>query len=199
MRDTYYEESAGSARREVEAKKYSIVHVLSVICFVLAGIHGFFCISFLQGVFTDPELSGLGRAIQTVMLLLPLVFLIGGGVLLFFRKRKYNVSYDYILVDDELRVSRVYNGRKRKYLRTFKMDQILKIGFCERDSFKDTLRGVQTKPSYLTPNHEPMENKAFYYFLYSDSIEKRVYIVEARVELLNNLVLAAGRNKLETR
>ena len=199
MRETYYEESAGSAKRQIEEKKYKIFHIISVICFVLGGIHGFFCISFITGIISDPELNTISRFVQIFMLLSPLVFLLGLGFFLFFRKRRFNLSYDYILVDDELRVSRVYNGRRRKFLRTFKTEQILKIGFCDRDSFQDTLRGVQTKPSYLTPNSEPMDGKAFYYFLYSDSIEKRVYIIEARVEMLNNLVLASGRNKLETR
>ena len=41
------------------------------------------------------------------------------------------------------------------------------------------------------------EGKIFIYLLYSSSIEKRVYVLECRKELLEYLVFAAGRNKFE--
>lgn len=197
MRDTYYEESAVCAKSQSEAKRYAIIHWMSVVCFAFAGIAAYFVFMTIPGIIA--EAKGFAMFIQIVAMLLPFVLCLGLGLALFFFKKRYNQSYDYVLVEDELRVTRVYNGRKRKHLRTFMMEHVMKIGYCDRDSFEDTLRGVQSKAGYLTPNREPMEGKEFFYFLYSDSVEKRVYIIEARPEMLNKLVLAAGRQKFESR
>ena len=60
------------------------------------------------------------------------------------------------------------------------------------------MAGLQGKKAVpLTPNNEPAEGKIFIYLLYSSSIEKRVYVLECRKELLEYLVFAAGRNKFE--
>ena len=76
---------------------------------------------------------------------------------------------------------------------------MLKIGYVERDSFRRTLEGVRDKKAvYLTPNREPAEGKMFIYILYSSSIEKTLYVMECRQQMLEYIVLAAGRSKFET-
>ena len=49
----------------------------------------------------------------------------------------------------------------------------------------------------LTPNREPVEGKIFIYIHYSSSIEKKLYVLECRKELLEYVVFAAGRNKFD--
>ena len=76
----------------------------------------------------------------------------------------------------------------------------VKIGYVESASFDRTIAGMQgKKPVLLTPNREPAEGKMFIYLLYSSSVEKKVYVLECRKELLEYLVFAAGRNKFESK
>ena len=49
----------------------------------------------------------------------------------------------------------------------------------------------------MTPNSEPAEGKEFFYILSSTSMEKVLIIIEARREILEYLVRAAGRSKYE--
>lgn len=202
MKDAFYEESATSLRSKAEGKKYAVLHVTSMICCVLAAIHAFFSITYVPSIFNECQEKGLSvgaTAFQLVQWFMPLVLLVGLFFLFWWWKKRYNLSYDYTFVEDELRVSKVFNGKRRKFVVTLKADQMLKIGKCENESFERTLSGNEKKIKYLTPNREPAEEKSMIYILYSSSIEKSVYVIECRKQLLENIVLAAGRNKWEAK
>ena len=110
------------------------------------------------------------------------------------------MSYDYTFVQDELRVTRVFNGKTRKHLLTMKADQMLMIGYADTDSYERLIAGQRNKkPTYLTPNGEPAEGKIFIYIHYSTSIGKTLYVLECRKEMLEYVVFAAGRNKFTSK
>ena len=94
----------------------------------------------------------------------------------------------------------MFNGKSRKLLLIIKIDQLLKIGFYESESYSRTLAGQRGKKAvFLTPNKHPCEEKEFIYLLYSSTIEKTLYVLECRRVMLEFLVRAAGRNKFEAK
>ena len=197
-RELFYEESATCARARGEAKLYMAFHVTSIIFFVLAAIHLSFSFTYIGGLVTSSKETGSFGWFSLILWISLFLSLAGAGVGFFFLKRRFNVSYDYTFVEDELRVTKVFNGKRRKYLVTMKADQMLKIGWEERDSFRRTVSGLGgKKPQYLTSNREPMEDKTFIYILYSTSMGKVLYVLECREMLLEYVVRAAGITKLE--
>ena len=99
-------------------------------------------------------------------------------------------------MQDELRITKVFSGKKRKHIVTLAADHILQIGYCEGASFERTYAGLKgDKPQIMTPNSEPAEGKDFIHILYSSQAGKTLYIIECRKAMLEHLVLAAGRNK----
>ncbi len=202
MRDALYEESAQSLKSKSEARMYMVFHVLSIICVVLAVVWFFITIMIVPSVidsYNEGRTDGIGIAVWVFEFVGPLLILLLLAFLFFRFKRRFNISFDYLFVEDELRITKVFNGRKRKFITTIKADQILKIGNCEdEDGFENTMRGLGgKKPKFMTPNREPAEDKYFIYILRSSSIEKNVYVIECRINMLEYLVRAAGRNKLE--
>ncbi len=204
IRDAYYEESAACNRSQKEAKVYTACNIISIIFFVLAGIQLFFAVSNIAAAFSayrlpagnEEAITGSQLAFTILSWALFVLAPLAVGLALFFFKRKFNQSFDYLFVEDEFRVAKVYNGKKRKYLKTMKCDQILKIGKCENGSFERTCAGLSKKQIvFLTPNKIPAENKNFYYLLYSSTIEKTVNIIEAKAEMIDLIILAAGRSK----
>ena len=191
----WYEESAGSQNEKKEKRWYTAFQVLGIVCFVFTGFGAILSFSVIPNIIGST--SGLQRVISILVWVLGVAFTAGFGVLFFRMRRRFNQSYDYIFVEDELRITRVFNGRRRKHLCTLKADSILKIGYCESDSFERTLAGISGKPYFYTPNTEPAEEKTFIYILYSDSIGKRMYVIECRQMMLEYLVRAAGRTKFE--
>ncbi|MGN1078124.1 MAG: hypothetical protein ACI4ST_06370 [Candidatus Gallimonas sp.] len=207
MRDALYEESAQSQKAKSEARMYTVIHVLSIVFIVLGIVQLLICMMVVPGIigqYTNPQegeaqLTGLGLAIGLIMWIGPVALWALMAFLAYRFKRRFNLSFDYLFVEDELRITKVFNGKKRKYLVTLKTDQMLKIGNCEdEEGFENTVRGLNgKKPKFMTPNREPAEGKMFIYILYSSSIEKNVYVIECRMEMLEYIVRAAGRNKLE--
>lgn len=206
IKDAYYEESAACQRERAEARLYTVFKVAAILSFVILGFFAVFAFSWVDIVLTGTVNEETG-AVNTAARIFNFVtyfgfaaLVLGAGLLLWFLKNRFNVSYDYIYVEDELRISKVFNGKKRKFLRTLKCDQMLKLGKCANESFGRTCAGMGKKQIvYLTSNKQPAENKEFYYILYSSSIEKTVYIVETRTEMIDCLVRVAGRNKWEAR
>lgn len=206
MREAFYEESASSARSAMEAKWYRAMSIISIIAFVAVALLIAFAFTYVPIVLAgtvDEETGQVFTAARIFYIAAYFVFIAlvaGTGLLFWFLKNRYNVSYDYIFVEDELRVSRVFNGVRRKFYKRFNADMILKLGKCENDSFNRITAGMGKKQIvYLTPNREAREGRELYYMLYSSSTEKTVYILESKVELIEYILRAAGRNKWEAR
>lgn len=194
----YYEESAVPVDAVREEKLNKGFTIAAIVLIALSCLYVFIMSTVLAGILTEEELSVIGKVFNAlVWASFPLFGILIAVLLLVFRRR-YNVSFDYTFVEDELRISKVFNGKKRKYLRTLKADQMLKIGSCAKESFVRTQAGLSKKQILrMTPNEEPAEGKEFFYILYSSSIEKVLVIIEARREILEYLVRAAGRSKYE--
>lgn len=194
MKEAFYEESAVCAKSKKEATIYRIFQIAGIVMFVIAGLWLSFSFGYISNVVEGT--SGTERAFYIIWWFLVPALFIGAGVVAFLFRKRFNVSYDYTFVEDELRITKVFNGKKRKYMTTLKADQILKIGWCDKDSFERTRQGMG-KPKILSSNKEPMDEKDFIYILYSSSIEKTLYVLECRQLMLEFIVRAAGRNKLE--
>lgn len=196
-RSALYEESAIAADEQGERRKYQVFHIASMIFLVLAAIMIFFSVWFIPSMIVQ-DASTAVKIFNVAIWCIPLLCFIGFFFLFRAIKRRFNVSFDYTFVQDELRITKVFNGKSRKYLTTLKAEQMLKIGYVESDSFTRMEQGLRgKKPVILTPNREPVEGKIFIYIHYSSSIEKKLYVLECRKELLEYVVFAAGRNKFD--
>ncbi|MBD5636541.1 MAG: hypothetical protein HDP28_01795 [Clostridia bacterium] len=193
-KDALYEESAQPVDAKKQARWYMTFQVLCIIFAVAAVIYLFICIMVLptglKGV------KGTALVLSLVLWLVPLVALVLSSFLFFRVRRRFNVSYDYLFVQDELRITKVFNGRKRKHIVTLDAEHIMQLGYCEGTTFDRTYAGLNgSKPRIMTPNRDPAEGKEFIHILYSSSVGKTLYILECKKEMLEYLVLAAGRNK----
>ena len=193
-RDALYEESAQPLNADKQARWYTTFHVLFVIFAIIAGIHAFTCLLVLP--VSSKDYSGVSLALHLMLWLGALMALAMIAFLFWWIRRRFNISYDYLFVQDELRITKVFNGKRRKPLVTLAADHVLQLGYCEGATFERTYAGLSgAKPAVMTPNREPAEGKDFIHVLYSDSMGKRMYILECRKEMLEHLVLAVGRNK----
>ncbi len=198
-RSALYEESAISTDERGERRKYQIFHIASIVFLVLGAIMAFFSLTFIPSMIGQ-DASTAVKVFNVVIWCIPMVFFFLFFFIFWKFKRRFNVSYDYTFVQDELRVTRVFNGKTRKHLLTMKADQMLMIGYADTDSYERLLAGQRNKkPTYLTPNREPAEGKIFIYIHYSTSIGKTLYVLECRKEMLEYVVFAAGRNKFTSK
>lgn len=113
-------------------------------------------------------------------------------------KKRVNVSYDYTFVTGELRIAKVFNINRRKFLYKIQPEEILQLGDVENSSYDRLRSDPSCKQVVLTPNAEPMEGKFFMYILTAVSQGKRLYILECREELLINILKFVKRGTLES-
>lgn len=210
--DVLYEESAVNAKAVKDAKKYKVVNLISWVVMGIALICAllFFtwCLpNFLVSPNSPPpenvsaeewKQQILGGRSVGIFVILQFVFL---GLLWFFLfslKKRINVSYDYTFVSGELRIAKVFNINKRKFLYKIQSEEILQLGDVENDSYDRLTNDPATKRILLTPNGEPAEGKFFMYILTGESSGKKLYILECREELLVNMLRFVKRGTLES-
>ena len=122
-RDALYEESARSQRESSEAKMYTVFYVLEIIFLTAAVIQLliFFTIQLPYVIGYTPEvgkppIAWTERLIGALINLIPIVCCLAGWFLFHRFKRRYNASFDYLFVEDELRITKVFNNKRRKHL-----------------------------------------------------------------------------------
>lgn len=126
--DVLYEESAVNARcRKMEGKKYKVVNIISWIALVLGVIFLMIFIPNIIASFSKAEptedftaeqiqeaiMSARGMAVFCGM---QVIFFGLMWFLLFTLKKRINVSFDYTFVSGELRIAKVFNINRRKFL-----------------------------------------------------------------------------------
>ena len=207
--DFLYEESAVNARAAKEGKKYKVVNIISWIALVLGVIFLMIFIPNIIASFSKAEptedftaeqiqeaiMSARGMAVFCGM---QVIFFGLMWFLLFTLKKRINVSFDYTFVSGELRIAKVFNINRRKFLYKIQPDEILQLGDVENDSYDRLKTDPSTKEILVTPNREPAEGKFFMYILTAGNAGKRLYILECREELLINILKFVKRGTLES-
>ena len=182
--DLFYEESSVAANAEKKSRKYTVLNILSYF-FLIAAI--MMSISFVMSI-PNPFW----------------MFFFGTGALMFFGlwfvtfkwKNSTNLSYDYVLVSDELRIAKVINTNKRKLIARFETESIIQIGDVESSSYDRFKADPNVKTVFCTSNVEPAEGKFFMYIL-ADYNGRKLFILECREELLANLMRVTKRTALD--
>lgn len=208
--DVLYEESAVSQKAARSAKIYRLLSVLSWIALILGVIFLMIFLPNLIASFSKAEPSGDVTAEQiaeAIAMSRGLAFITGMQVVffallwgfLYSLKKRINVSYDYTFVSGELRIAKVFNINKRKFLYRFQPEDIMQLGDVENASYDRLKSDPSTKQVLLTPNTEPSEGKFFMYMLASGGNGgKKLYILECREELLVNILKFVKRGTLES-
>ncbi len=189
--DVFYEESAVTKDADKAAKKYKLVHILSntvLAIGIIMVLLGFNMPLGSEGA--NPLVSFLAWILSVCSWFFVMWFC------LFKLKQRFNISYDYVFVSGELRISKVININKRKLVTRLQAEDILQMGDMDSQSFEDLQKGTDIKLVVCTPNENPMEGKFFMYIYTATEGKKQLYIFECREELLMHVLQYARRSVL---
>ena len=189
MQEVFYEESVDTHNQSSAKKKFTLFRVVSIISFIC----GAFSIVLLLKM-RVPE-SGIGTP-QIIMIVFLLVvaagFFVSGG-LMARKKHGFFLSYDYTFVSGELRISKVFNNRRRKNLYRLTTDRVIKVGRVGSDSYEKVKRSPDTKEDICTPNTEADDDKEFFYIHAQTNVGKKVIVLECRPQLVLTVVRYINR------
>lgn len=194
--DAFYEESAVNLNEKKQSVYYTIFHVAQIVFIVLTVLWFLFGFNFII------EVPINGKTIVDVLpswIFFGLLFLsfLSGAILFGLLKKRFNVSYDYSCVYGELRISQVFNQRKRKLVCRIEPNSILQVGDMESSSY-DLLRSTTgVKEVVCTPNMTAGSGKFFLYVYAVDEGAKKLFLLECREALLINLMQYLRRDILD--
>lgn len=200
--DVLYEESAVNANAAKGEKRYKILNLFTwffgVFALIFAILFVIGLVSFLMAM-SAMKAEDRAAAIGSLIFYFMMITLFGGPWLAcFLMKRKINVSFDYTFVSGELRISKVFNVNRRKFLYRIDAESIQKMGDADSPSFDRVISDPSVKKIVCSPNAEPSGGKFFLYIVTSESGGRRVYILECREELLINILKFVKRGILES-
>lgn len=182
--DLFYEESSRVKNEEKKRHKYTILNIFSVFFLILGIFSSIFFVLFIP----DPALMlFFGSGALTSL---------GFWFILFKWKNATNVSFDYVLVSDELRISKVINTNKRKLVARFSTESIIQIGDVEAPSYDRFKADPNVKSVICTSNDEASEGKFFMYIL-AEYNGRKLFVLECREELLVNMMRVTKRTALD--
>lgn len=200
--DAYYEESAVNNNAKKGEKRYKIVHVFSMIALVIAIICLIVFVMYMPWGIQDGATEEQIKAYEASKFLFGFigtqgVFFLALWFLLFKIKTRINVSYDYVFVSGELRISKVFNINRRKLVARIDCAEMLQVGDMDNPSYERLRSDPSTKEVVCTSNTETSDGKFFMYIL-ANVDGKKLYILECRELLLMNILKFARRGTLES-
>lgn len=199
MQEVFYEESVSIYNEKSAKFRYTLFTVFGWLCIVSM----LFSLLNIWGLFYTPIDPDQGIDVKSVLIgMIPwaimLVLSIVGAVLFFKKRHSFYLSYDYTFISGELRLSKVFHGRKRKLLYRLSDDKLVKIGRVGSESYKKLKASPDMKEDILTPNEEAAEDKEFYYIQAVTNVGKRILVLECRQELLATILRYTRKNLLES-
>ena len=200
--DIFYEESAVNRNAKRGAKAYAVLNIISKICLVIA------CFGLITGILniSTGSTEGLDEEAKQLVSALRFFciagFVVGGLSLLSFFYFSYakslcNVSYDYVFVTGELRISKVFNVNRRTLVALIDSNEMLQIGRVDSDSFTRLRSDPSVREIVCTKNKETDDGKDFIYVLTTHN-GKTLYVLECRETLVAHMLKFVKRTVLAT-
>ncbi len=185
--DVFYEESAIANNSEKKQKKYNILSIASGVFIALA-------IFWVIIGFNTIDITSPGAWLAWGMVFL---WLLAAWFLLRMWKFRINISYDYVFVSGELRISKVINVNRRKLVARIDCEDMIQFGDVDNPSFDRFRNDPNVKTVLCTSNDIAADGKFFMYVL-AEYNGRKLFVLECRELMLMNILKFAKRNKLES-
>ena len=196
--ETLYEESAINLNEKKQRIIHNILYGVQITFIVLAILWFMLMGGFLPMPDTSKGQTFADVIADWIFFFVFFASFIVGAVCMAFLKKRFNVSYDYVCVSGELRISKVFNQRKRRLVSRLEPSDIIKVGDMDSSSY-DRYRAMPgTKEIICTPNMTSASGKFFMYVLAQYEGEKKIYLLECRESLLVNMMQYLRRDVLDS-
>ena len=115
-------------------------------------------------------------------------FSVASAVLFFFAQRAFYNYYDYIFIEDEVRIIKVLNNKRRKKVLAFGVKSLEKIGLVNGKTIDKYLSQKTYKKVYCTPN--TLTENDVYFIVNLD--KKYILFLEYDEMFLTNILKVGG-------
>lgn len=184
MQETFYEESSVTQDLKGNKVKYNIFRVISIS-------------SLIMGVFFTIVLFLAGSLFEVIFS----VVLAASSYFSFFflgrKKDAFFLDFDYTFISGSLRISKVFNNKRRKNIANFNTTDIITLGKAKSQTYERLVKDPQNKLVIATANQEAGENKKLYYIHFNQSGSKKVMVLECTEFFMYTVLKHSNKAVLE--
>lgn len=164
--ELYYEQNVVNKNIDEHAKKTKILSFAKTACIILA------IFSFLSGAI----FIGNNQALLIMILFMSAAIPFAAAAFVLGKiNKKHNTEYDYMIDDEQIKISAVYFRTKRKPLYTIRLRTIESVGVFESDSYQKAAATAAKKHLALV-NYE--NEKSIIYILFNGEKGKQILFIE---------------------
>lgn len=191
MQEIFYEESVDTHNQASAKRRFMVYRIFSVVSFVFAV---FAFLTLLYGVPIDTDEGFTAPVIISLVVWLVLMAaMIALGIFFARKKHAFYLSYDYTFISGDLRISKVFNNRRRKHLYNVPTDRIIRIGRVGSESYEKLKKSPDVKEDICTPNTEADDDKEFFYIHAQTNVGKKILVLECRIQLIYTVIRFINR------
>ena len=187
--DSFYEESARNLNERKQKNYFKICHIAQIVFIVIACVWAWFGFNFIP--FNKEEIP------SWILFFMLLTTFIVAAVAMSTLKKRFNISYDYICVEGEIRIAKVLNQKKRRLVARIDPMAIIQVGDMESESYTQLRALPGLKEVVCTPNYTAAEGKFFLYVYAQLEGAKKLFLLECREALLINIMQYLRRDVLD--
>ena len=151
--------------------KKGLQSFIYVLCWVLILVFGFFAFLMLQSTIMVLDFNPVG--------LIMLILSGGIAILLFLRKDRLRVEYEYTFTNGDMDFAKVFGNSKRKELGTMKVRNVQACGWVQHNSFQRYI----TMPGIRKDNWFLNRDANLFYFYFEKEGKKRIIVIEPTEEM----------------
>ncbi len=189
MKEVFYEETA-EIQDSNASKKYNFFKGISITFYVLTIAWVLLYLNFYMSDFQN-------ILIDLIILIIPVIILLGTGILVGRFKNRFYIDYDYTFVSGTLSFAQVFKHVKRKFLFEFDTYAIEKIGKYNSKTYYKYENLIGINKLILTSNDVAIKGKDFYYIVANVNGEKKLLILECSEQFIINILKFSNKNVLE--
>lgn len=168
-----------------------VYRIFSIVSFVSA-VFAFLTLLYGVPINTDEGFTA-PVIISLVVWLVLMAAMIALGIFFARKKHAFYLSYDYTFVSGDLRISKVFNNRRRKHLYNVPTDRIIRIGRVGSESYEKLKKSPDVKEDVCTPNTEADDDKEFFYIHAQTNVGKKILVLECRIQLIYTVIRFINR------
>ena len=189
--ELYYEETSFVQEVEGASKKYNLFKILSIVCFVLAGVWIFY--TFNGGVqFIDEYIFE-----AVLITFVPMTACTSLGAFFWYIKNKHYIDYDYCFSSGEMIVSKIYKNSKRVGLIRFNAMHVFQMGRVGSKTFEAITKQPDVEVIKATFNKTPSKDCEFFYIAVTCVAKKKVVILDCTEKMIASVFKFSSKLVME--
>ncbi len=159
--NVYCEQNLSNSNVEKKKKKNTVLKIVRIVLLILIVVSAIFAYINIINAKLKPISGFIINLIFSLLFVVPFIlgFIFVGKYI-----ANFNMEYDYILIDGQMRIVKVINRSKRRIFTTINFADVESVGRLDCDAYERYAQSKEIKKQFAICDYENEENIAYIYY-----------------------------------